>query len=73
MPTPSDEHLRGLLAQTEQDLAEAEQRREHHARVVASLHHGTEARAAAEKVLREIDGTITFIRANRELIQNILG
>jgi hypothetical protein len=73
MPTPSDEHLRGLLAQAEQDLAEADQRRGHQARVVASHPEGTEARAAAEKVLREIDGTIAFISANRELIQNILG
>ncbi|MCJ2021752.1 MULTISPECIES: hypothetical protein [unclassified Methylobacterium] len=72
MPTPSDQHLRGLLAQTERDLAEAEQRREQHARVVTGLDHGTEARAAAEKVLRDIDGTIAFISANRSLIQNIL-
>ncbi|WP_267361754.1 MULTISPECIES: hypothetical protein [unclassified Methylobacterium] len=72
MPTPSDQHLRGLLTQTERDLAEAEQRREHHARIVAGLVDGTEARAATEKVLREIDGTIAFINANRQLIQDIL-
>ncbi|MCJ2021768.1 hypothetical protein MKK84_30890 [Methylobacterium sp. E-065] len=72
IPTPSNEHLRGLLAQTERDLAEAEQRREHQARVVAGLHEGTETRAAAERVLREIDGTIAFICANRQLIQDIL-
>jgi hypothetical protein len=72
MPTPTEAHLRDLLAQTEQDLTEAEQRREHHARIIAGLHDGTEARAAAEKVLHEIDRTIAFIRANRELIQGIL-
>lgn len=72
MPAPSDEHLRSLLAQTKQDLSEANQRREHHARFVAGLPDGTEARAAAETVLREIDGTIAFICANRELIEDIL-
>jgi len=72
MPTPSEANLQDLLAQADKDLAEAEQRREHHARIIAGLHDGTEARAAAEKVLREIDRTIAFIRANRELIRHIL-
>jgi len=72
MPTPPEAHLRNLLAQAEQDLAEAEQRREHQARTVAGLLDGTEARAAAEKVLREIDRTIAFISANRDLIEHVL-
>ncbi|GJE14622.1 hypothetical protein [Methylobacterium longum] len=72
MPTPSEAHLQDLLAQAEQDLAEAEQRREHQARVVSDLLAGTEARTYAEGVLREIDRTIAFIRANRELIKHIL-
>ena len=72
MPTPSEAHLLALLAQAEQDLTEAEQRREHNARILAGLHEGTEAQAAVERVLREIERTISFIRANRELIELIL-
>lgn len=72
MPTLPEVYLQDLFAQAQQDLAEAEQRREHQARVVSTLLDGTETRAAAEKVLREIDRTIAFIRANLELIQHIL-
>ena len=72
MPTPSEAHLQGLLAQAEQDLAEAGQRREHQASIVTSLHEGTETRAAAERVLRELDRTIAFISANCDLIHLIL-
>ena len=72
MPTPSDAHLRGLLAQAEHDFVEAEQRRGHQARVVSDLLAGTEARTYAEKVLREIDRTIAFNSANRALVQHIL-
>ncbi|MCJ2021291.1 hypothetical protein MKK84_28395 [Methylobacterium sp. E-065] len=72
MPTPSEAHFRGLLAQTEQDLAEAGQRREHQASIVAGLHEGTETRAAAVRVLGELDQTIAFVSANRDLIQHIL-
>ena len=72
MPTPPDTHLRALLTQAEQDLAEAERRRDHQARVVYDLLEGTDARVFAEKALREIERTITYIRANRELIENIL-
>ena len=72
MPTPSEEHLRDLLAQAEQDLMEAEQRREHTARILAGPHDGMEAQAFAERLLREIDWTIAFIRANRNLLELIL-
>ena len=72
MPTPSEAHLRGLLAQAEQDLVEAERRRDHQARVVYNLLDGTDTRAFAEKGLREIERSIGFILANRELIQHIL-
>ena len=72
MPTPSEADLRGLLAQAEQDLAEAEQRREDQARIAASLLDGTETRIHADKVSREINRTIVFIRANRDLLDLIL-
>ena len=72
MPRPADAHLRALLTQAEQDLAEAEQRRDHQARVVYNLLEGTDTRAFAEKTLREIERTISFIRVHRELIEHIL-
>ncbi|MCJ2100769.1 hypothetical protein [Methylobacterium sp. E-046] len=72
MPKPSDALLHVLLAKAEQDLAEAERRRDHQARVVYDLRDGTDARVFAEKGLREIERTIGFIRANRELIEHIL-
>ena len=72
MPKPSDAHLHVLLAKAEQDLAEAERRRDHQARVVYNLVDGTDTRAFAEKALREIERSIGFIRANRELIEHIL-
>ena len=72
MPTRSDAHLRGLLAQTGQDLTEAERRRAHQARIVSELLAGTDTRASAEKVLREINRTVAFTRANHELIGHIL-
>jgi hypothetical protein len=72
MPKPSDAHLHVLLAKAEQDLAEAERRRDHQARVVYNLVDGSDTRAFAEKGLREIERSIGFIRATRELIEHIL-
>lgn len=72
MPTPSDENLRGLLAQAELDLAEANQRRDQQARIVSNLLPSTDTRAYAENILREIDLTIAFISANQDLLQHIL-
>lgn len=72
MSTPPEAHLRNLLAQAEEDLREAEQRRDHQALVVSGLLADTEARATAERVLHEINRTIAFIRANRDLLDLIL-
>ena len=72
MPTLPEAHLRNLLAQAGRDLTEAEQRRERQARIVSDLLDGTGTHAAAQKVLREINRTIAFSRANHELIEHIL-
>jgi hypothetical protein len=72
MPTPPEAYLRIMLARTKQELAEAEQRREHQARIVDGILDSPGARAAAGLLLREIDRTIAAIRTNRDLIEDIL-
>ena len=72
MPTPPEAYLRNMLAQAEQDLAEAERRRAYQERVVTDVIDSPATRIAAELLLREIDRTIASIRTNRDLIDLIL-
>jgi hypothetical protein len=68
----SDALLHDPLLQAEQQLAEAEERREQQMRALSRFPQGSPARAYAEHVLSEIDRTIVLSRMHHELIQNLL-
>lgn len=60
------------LVAANQQLAEAEQRRDQQIRVVAGLVEGTEARTYAEHVLQVMERNILMSRAHQSLIQSLL-
>lgn len=72
MTSPSRSPVSHPLVAADQQLAEAERRRDQQIRVVAGLVKGTEARAYAEHVLQVMERNILMSRAHQALIQSLL-
>jgi hypothetical protein len=71
MPILARPLLEDPLIFADQQIAEAEQRRERQALLVSKLAEGTQARTDAEHVLGEIEWTLSLSRMHRSLIQDL--
>lgn len=72
MTLPARSPVDHPLIVADQQLAEAEQRRDQQIRIVAGLVEGTEARTYAEHVLQVMERNILMSRAHQSLIQSLL-
>lgn len=73
MLTRAEALLNDPLVQAQEQVAEAEKRREQQVRFLANIAEGTDARAFAEHTLNEIERTIVLGRMHLELIRHLLG
>jgi hypothetical protein len=72
MLTRAEAPLNDPLVQAQEQVAEAEKRREQQVRSLADIAEGTDARAFAEHILSEIERTIVLSRMHLELMRHLL-
>lgn len=72
-PVPTSSLLDDALADADQQISETERRRERQVRLLHELNQGTQARACAERLLWEIEWTLSLNHTHRTLIQDLLG
>lgn len=71
-PVPASSLLDDALADADREIAETERRRERQVHLLHGLDPGTNARTCAERLLCEIDWTLSINHTHRTLIQNLL-
>jgi hypothetical protein len=71
-PVPTSSLLDDALADVDREIAETERRRERQVHLLRDLDQGTKARTCAERLLCEIDWTLSLNHMRRTLIQNLL-
>lgn len=60
------------LAIADQDVANAEERRDRQVRIISDLAEGTEARACAERILQIVEGNLALMRVHQSVIQQLI-
>jgi hypothetical protein len=71
-PATASSLLGDALADADKQISETERRRERQVHLLRELGQGTQARACAERLLCEIEWTLSLNQMQRTLIQNLL-